>query len=186
MVDLDVTPRPLAVRPATLDDADAIAALVHLAYRSDESRQGWTTELELVGGQRTDPAMVASMVEDPEGLVLVSPDAEGLLACCHLQRRVGGGYLGMFAVRPGRQGNGVGRRMLVAAERWVVREWGAHRLELTVLGQRPELIAWYERRGFVLTGELHDFPYGDERFGTPHRPDLVLLEMAKTLSEVQE
>jgi GNAT superfamily N-acetyltransferase len=173
---------PLDVRAATVDDAEAVAELVHAAYRSDESRRGWTTEADLVGGRRADPAMIRHIVglADDEVLVAVGPDGVPF-ACCHLERRDGGAYLGMFAVRPGRQGSGVGRRMLAAAEAWARDRWGATTLEITVLNHRPELMAWYERCGFTPTGESHPFPYEDRRFGEPRRPDLVLLGMHKPI-----
>ncbi|WP_188037501.1 GNAT family N-acetyltransferase [Actinotalea sp. JY-7885] len=170
-----------APRAARLADAEAVVALVHSAYRSDESRLGWTTESHLVGGQRVDAEMVRRLVADDDGAVLVLEDEDGLLACCHVERRPGTAHLGMFAVRPMRQGRGVGRRLLAAAEDQA-RAWGREVLELTVLEHRPELLAWYERRGFVLTGVRHPFPYGDERFGVPRRPDLTLLGMAKPLT----
>lgn len=176
----------LTVRVAAAEDAEAVAALVQSSYRGEESRRGWTTEADLIGGQRTDPAMVRDLVTSPESVVLVATEQDGtLVACCHVARRPGAGYLGMFAVRPGRQGNGYGRAMLDAAERHVREAWAGDRLELTVLNHRPELMAWYERCGFVRTGEEHDFPYGDERYGRPRRDDLVLLEMAKDLAAEQ-
>lgn len=173
---------PLDVRPATVDDAEAVAALVHAAYRSEESRRGWTTEADLVGGQRADPAMVRHLVcrEDDEVLVAVGDDGAPF-ACCHLERRDGAAFLGMFAVRPQAQGGGVGRAMLAAAEAWARDRWGATTLEITVLNHRPELLAWYERCGFTRTGEEHAFPY-DQRFGEPRRPDLVLLGMTKPIA----
>jgi GNAT superfamily N-acetyltransferase len=170
------------VRPATVDDAEAIAALVHAAYRSEESRRGWTSEAHLVAGQRADAAMIRHLVGLPDDEVLVAPGDDGLpVACCHLERREGGAYLGMFAVRPHAQGAGVGRRMLAAAEAWVRDRWGSTTLEITVLNHRPELLAWYERCGFSRTGEEHPFPYEDRRFGEPRRPDLVLLGMSKPI-----
>lgn len=179
-----------APRPATADDAEAVADLVHAAYRSEESRQGWTTESHLVGGQRVDAAMVRELVAADDGVVLVlddpavgatSPERPArLIACCHVERRAGTAYVGMFAVRPAIQGQGLGRRMLAAAERQA-RDWGRTTLELTVLDHRPELLAWYERCGFALTGVRHPFPYGDDRFGLPQRPDLALLGMSKPL-----
>lgn len=172
----------LTIRPATADDAGALAAVVQSAYRGDSSRQGWTTEADLLDGQRADAAMVRTAVTAPGTVVLVAENpADGVVACCQLERRDASAYLGMFAVRPDRQGTGVGRAVLDAAEAQA-RGWGARRLELTVLNQRPELVAWYERCGFAMTGVLHDFPYGDERYGVPRRPDLVLQEMAKQLT----
>src|SRR5690606_8135754 len=91
-------------------------------------------------------------------------------------------YLGMFAVRPAIQGGGIGRAVLAAAERRVVVEWSVERMEMTVLDARPELIAWYRRRGYQPTGATDAFPYGDERFGTPRRPDLRFVVLAKDLA----
>lgn len=196
-------PLPLRVRAATAVEAEDVAALVHSAYRSDESRQGWTTEADLVGGQRVDAAMVRSFVAADGNVVLVAvldeaaldeaaldeagarDDAPGgpapVVACCHLQRRARGAYLGMFAVRPGLQGRGVGRAVLAAAEQHVRDRWGLGTVEITVLDHRPELLAWYERCGFRPTGERHAFPADAERFGVPRRPDLQLLGMTKHL-----
>lgn len=173
------SPVVLDVRTATVHDAEAVAALVHSAYRADESRLGWTTEADLVGGQRVDVAMVRALVEAPDSAVLVAGNA-AVVACCHVERRGTAAYVGMFAVRPGLQGRGAGRQMLRAAEEHAV-GWGADRLELSVLNHRPELIAWYQRCGFSLTGEQHAFPYGDERYGRPLRQDLALLTMVRSL-----
>ena len=185
----------LVVRLASTEDAEAVAELVHSAYRGEESRRGWTTEADLIGGQRTDAAMVRELVDGQTSIVLVgrrdgadgADGADGgagtLLACCLLEHRGDAAYLGMFAVRPGLQGQGVGRTMLRAAEEVAGTHWGVRTVQLTVLDRRPELIAWYERCGFSLTGERHTFPYGDERFGVPHHDDLALLGMAKVLAE---
>lgn len=172
----------LTVRSATVDDAPAVADLVHRAYRADESRRGWTTEADLIGGQRTDTAMVRELVTAPGSVVLVGQEQDRLLVCCHLERRERSAYLGMFAVHPDGQGRGTGRAMLAAAEAHA-RRWAAEQIELTVLAQRPELIAWYERCGFALTGQEQQFPYGDPRFGLPRRDDLVLLGMSRRVGE---
>ena len=54
-------------------------------------------------------------------------------------------------------------------------------MEMTVITQRRELIAWYERRGYTVTGESRPFPHSDERFGLPRRTDLVFEVLAKPL-----
>ena len=56
-------------------------------------------------------------------------------------------------------------------------------MHMTVIVQRTELIAWYERRGYRRTGERKPFPYGDERFGLPQRDDLVFEVLRKSLSQ---
>jgi GNAT superfamily N-acetyltransferase len=171
-------------RLATVDDVPAIVALVESAYRGASSRAGWTTEADLLDGQRTDAEAVHSIVEAPDRVVLLAlGDAGDLVACCELRERPAGvAYFGMFAVVPTVQGGGVGRIVLETAERWVVEQWGATRMEMTVLAQREDLIAWYERRGYRRTGQTAPFPYGDERFGLPRRPDLYFVLLEKELT----
>ena len=174
---------PLTFRTATQDDIPAVVALVESAYRGDASRAGWTTEADLLDGQRTDADAVAAIVADPASRILLALDSSGrLVGCAQLTARAGGTvYFGMFAVRPGRQGTGLGTRILAEAERHAATLWNATAMEMTVIEQRTELIAWYERRGYRRTGERRPFPYGDERFGIPKRPDLVFAVLRKEL-----
>ena len=161
----------------------AIVELVESAYRGDASRVGWTTEADLLDGQRTDAAAVADTVAAATSVVLLSIDEAGTMAaCCQVDRRDDDiAYFGMFAVRPQAQGSGIGGDLLAEAERHARVEFGARELEMTVIGQRSELIAWYERRGYRRTGETRPFPYGDERFGIPRRDDLHFVVLAKRL-----
>jgi ribosomal protein S18 acetylase RimI-like enzyme len=173
----------LPVERATASDAAEVVALVNSAYRGDSSRAGWTTEADLLGGQRTDVAGILDAIAADERRLLLHRAAEGvLLACVLLERRPGGGcYLGMLTVRPDLQAAGLGRRLLAAAEKYAAAELGASYVEMTVIGVRTELIAWYERRGYARTGERRPFPYGDERFGQPRRPDLAFEVLRKSL-----
>ena len=170
-------------RVATGDDVAAIVRLVESAYRGESSRAGWTTEADLLDGQRTDePAVRAITVADDRVALLAFDDRQDLLGCCELRRRpFDTAYFGMFAVVPTRQGGGIGKELLAAAEGWVVDAWGARRMEMTVLAQRGDLIEWYERRGYRRTGETEPFPYDDIRFGLPRQPDLHFVVMAKDL-----
>ncbi|MDK1474705.1 GNAT family N-acetyltransferase [Streptomyces sp. 549] len=175
-----------AFRPAVPDDVDTLVALVESAYRGDASRAGWTTEADLLDGQRTDPEGVRAVVEDPDSVLLTAHVAGRLLACCQVQRRTAPegeptAYFGMFAVHPGAQGGGLGKRVLAEAEDVARGRWAAARMEMTVITAREDLIAWYERRGYVRTGELSPFPYGDERFGIPRRDDLAFERLVKPL-----
>ena len=165
----------MRVRPAEPPDVDAIVALVESAYRGDASRAGWTTEADLLDGQRTD----ADEVRDALPHLLVTDD---LTACCVLEPRGSSGYFGMFAVSPGLQGRGVGSRLLAAAEERA-RALGLKTVEMTVLSARSELIAYYERRGYRPTGETKPFPYGNERFGKPRTPNLEFVVLRKALDD---
>jgi ribosomal protein S18 acetylase RimI-like enzyme len=172
---------PLAFRPAAREDVPALVELVESAYRGEASRAGWTTEADLLEGQRTDPEGVLEVIEKPDGLLLTVWDQDVLVACCQLEHRGSHAYFGMFAVRPVRQGAGLGKVVIAEAERLARDEWGVERMQMTVIVQREDLIAWYERRGYTRTGELVPFPYGDERFGVPTRDDLRFEVLTKDL-----
>ncbi len=172
-----------AYRRARPDEVPALVALVESAYRGEPAESAWTTEAHLIGGQRVDRDMLGAAMADPRTAVLVRVDPTGeLVACCELRQLDGAvASFGMFAVSPDRQAAGVGRELLEEAERVVVREWGATRMELSVIDVRIELVDWYRRRGYEPTGEQQPFPYGDERFGRPRRDDLRFVVLAKDL-----
>jgi len=177
-----VLTRPLLTfRDATTDDVTDVVALIESAYRGDASRVGWTTEADILHGQRTDPDGVRDVVQRPDSRLLLADRDGSLVACCQLEHRGSACYFGMFAVRPGLQGGGVGKTVLAEAERLAREDWAATAMEMTVISVRDELIAFYERRGYRRTGELSPFPYGDERFGLPQRDDLAFERLVKEL-----
>ncbi|GAU67286.1 putative acetyltransferase [Streptomyces sp. NBRC 110611] len=171
----------LTFRTALDADIPGLVELIESAYRGDASRAGWTTEADLLEGQRTDPEGVAAVVGNEAGRLLVVERDGELIACCQLEHRGDHAYFGMFAVRPALQGGGLGKLIIAEAERTVREAWGAREMRMTVIKQREELIAWYERRGYRRTGRLSPFPYGDERFGVPRRDDLEFELLVKPL-----
>lgn len=169
-----------AVRVATLADADAVVALVERAYRGDQSHAGWTTEADLLDGQRTDVDDVRDAIT-AHTLLLVH-EGERLVASVLLKGQVDAVLLGMFAVEPTLQGSGLGRFVLDHAEAQMRTRFGANRGRMTVLAQRRELLDWYTRRGWKPTGAREPFPYGNPRFGLPKRDDLEFLVLEKELT----
>jgi ribosomal protein S18 acetylase RimI-like enzyme len=172
----------LAIREAVTADAAALAALVNSAYRGASSKAGWTTEADLLDGQRTDVERLVETIAAPGNVILVNEQGGVLFGCVHLERTDEACYLGMLTIRPTCQGSGLGRQLLEAAERWAVEHWSSRSMHMTGIVQRTELIAWYERRGYRRTGERKPFPYGDERFGLPRRADLVFDVLRKPLA----
>ena len=137
----------------------------------------------MLGGQRTDAGRVAELVAASDDTVIMLAEREGVLLGCVMvnQESAECAYIGMFAVRPTAQNSGLGRALLAEAERHARATWGATSARMTVIAQRQELIAWYERRGYARTGETEAFPYGDARFGLPTRDDLYFVVLKRTL-----
>ncbi len=166
----------LPLRPATVDDVLALHALIERAYRGPASRAGWTHEADYLTGPRTHAAALAAIIANPAETFLVAVDGERLVACVQLSDKGGGlAYLGFLAVEPTGQANGLGRLMIDAVEERA-RGFGATRMEMTVVDRRTTLIAYYQRRGYGLTGETRPFP-AELREGDP----LAFVVLAKDL-----
>lgn len=173
----------LLIRRASLDDLEALNSLIHRAYRGESAKAGWTHEADFLEGQRTDRGELTVILTEPRRLMLAAEAKGALIGCVQLiDEGEGGAYLGMLSVEPTLQASGLGRRLMAEAEADVVRRWGSRRMRMTVIRQRPALIAWYERRGYRLTGVTAPFPLDDEHFGIPLRRDLEFVELAKDLN----
>jgi ribosomal protein S18 acetylase RimI-like enzyme len=171
----------LRFRRATVEDVPSIVALVESAYRGDASRRGWTTEADLLDGQRTDAAAVTDLMSAAGSRFLLAEEQGRLVGSLLLAHEPPNAYIGMFAIRPDCQGREFGRQLLHEAERVARVEWTVGGIRMTVIAQRLELIAWYERRGYAQTGEREPFPYGQPRFGLPRRDDLYFVTLFKAL-----
>lgn len=166
-----------SIDQATELDADAIASLVNQAYRPEGHDCGWTHEAALVSGLRISPAQVRALFRVGSS-VLVMRSEHGLLACVHIEQAGQACYIGMLATLPSTQNQGLGKAMLQAAEALATQQYGANRLKMLVLSSRPELQAYYERRGYTLTGHREPYPlYAG--VGVPRRDDLIVMEMSK-------
>lgn len=167
-------------------DCDELAVLVNHAYRGDSSRAGWTTEADLLDGQRTDAAALRAQIAGPGHAILCLRAAAagpilGCVAVHDIDDEGGRGvYFGMLTVRPDMQARGLGRALLDRIEE-LARERGARRVTMTVIPLRQTLVAWYERRGFRPRGDVRPFPYDQPAFGMPKRPDLTLAVFEKVL-----
>jgi len=172
----------IMIRRATIDDVPALHALVERAYRGDAARAGWTHEADLLDGQRSDAASLNALLGKAGNRILLAHDGDALIgSVALLPTGPAIAHLGMLAVDPARQDGGVGKRLIEAAEQEAAAAH-AYAIEMTVIRQRPELIAWYARRGYRPTGEERPFPHDDARFGLPRRRDLAFVVLEKPLS----
>jgi len=170
----------LTISPASTADIPALVALVNSAYRGESSKKGWTTEADLLDGQRTDPASMENELNKPGSVILKCADSSGrLLGCVYLERQNNFLYLGMLTVLPEMQGAGIGKQLLQASERYAT-EHGFSSIRMTVISIRRELIDWYERQGYSDTLIRRPFPAGDPKFGIP-RQELEFIVMEKLL-----
>jgi ribosomal protein S18 acetylase RimI-like enzyme len=169
----------MSIIPATLTDVPELTALINLSYRGESSKKGWTTEANLIDGQRIDNESLTEQMEDPNAVVLKNTDETGkITGCVYLQKRGDKLYLGMLTVSPLLQTNGLGRQLLQAAEDYT-RSINYHTITMTVITTRTELVSWYERRGYQKNGEVIPLVI-PEKFGILKQP----LNMFKLEKEV--
>jgi ribosomal protein S18 acetylase RimI-like enzyme len=168
----------LSFRRATAEDAQAITDLVNSAYRGETSRQGWTTEADLLDGLRTTPQEIQQLITAQDSFLLLCHQGAMLAGSVHVEKQSEQAYIGMFVVRPDIQGAGIGKHLLKEAETLASKEWGVSSFIMIVITSRHELIAFYERRGYRRTGEFSEFPVNPELW-TPKVSGLKMERMKK-------
>ena len=174
----------ISFRRAQLSDATVVAELVNSAYRGESSRAGWTTEADILGGQRTDTDEITCLIKTKDSVILVCLCGDLVIGSLHLEKIDSEtAYLGMLVIKPVLQAQGLGKRFMQQAEEFVRAEWGIKRIEMQVITLRDELIAYYQRRGYQFTGEIRPFPEFDPKFGLPKVKGLRLSVMLKILAD---
>lgn len=186
-------PALLPLRRATPSDIPAIVALINTSFSGETKIEGnkadWANFSSIVDGERTSIAALTREIEaGPQNHLLVVTEESTIVACVCLEppkTSTGKWYLGYLSVSPRIQKGGCGRRLLLAAEAFAV-ERGATSMRLSVVNERKELIEWYERRGYVFTGELEPFPYGSATFGEIRwvKPGLTLVYLVKEFEKL--
>ena len=170
-------------KTATNQNAQEIANLVNSAYRGEYSQQGWTTEASLLGGQRTDAESLQILIDSPLNQIEIAYEGESqsIIGSVHLIQEIPDTlYFGMLTVEPRAQAKGLGKIILKHVENIALR-YGLKRIRFTVIPNRTELVAFYQRRGFNATGKSEPFPEQDPKFGMPKVEGLILLEYDKMI-----
>ena len=163
-------------RKADLNDVKILFTLLNSAYRGDSAREGWTYESDLVGGLRTTPEALREIIGKKNESFLLALSENKILGCAHIIDEGEELYFGMIAVKPNLQNQKIGSKILEEIDRIAIEDKKSA-VRLVVIHPRKELIAYYERKGFRLTGQSEPFPTE-----YPAKiPGLHLLEMKKTL-----
>ena len=172
----------IVLHPAKEAEYPQIVALTNWAFRQTGPQASWNVEALIAGDRVTEATLREDLAKTPAAHLLVWRDSDDeRLGHVWLEPADHGAwYLGLLTVRPDRQDQKLGRALLTAAEGYAC-ERGAQRIRMTVIDQRHTLIAWYERRGYLRTGDTQPFPYDDDRFGTPLSPDLFFVVLERAL-----
>jgi GNAT superfamily N-acetyltransferase len=129
------------IRTGTLADTESIASLINKAF---------IVERVAFDGNRTSSEKVRALFES--GSFLLAESRSSLVGCVYLETRGPRGYLGLLSVDPLFEGQGLGRRLMDAAERHA-RSIGLDALDLRIISPRAEaLLPFYRKLGYAETG----------------------------------
>lgn len=168
---------------ACIADIAAITNLLNNAYRGENSKQGWTTEADLIAGNvRTDENNILEVMQQTGSVFLkYTNDEQEITGCVNLQQHGDKIYLGMFSVMPQMQGAGIGKQLLKAAEEYAL-HLQCSSIYMAVISVRSELINWYKRHGYADTGERK--PFIEDGLTGKHLQAMEFMVLEKSLSKV--
>ena len=133
----------LRIRHGVADDAEPLARLINAAF---------VVERPIFDGDRTDPDGVRAFMRT--GKFLLAEESSDPVGCVYVELRGDRGYIGLLSVDPARQGTGLGRKLMEAAELFF-RAAGCVAVDLRVVSARAPLPAFYRHLGYA---ESHTVP----------------------------
>ena len=146
-------------------DAEEITGLVNSVYRGENSKKGWTTEADFLEGIRITTEKVSEIIKRKNDVIILAIDENSIIGCVHLENAGVYSYLGMLSVDVNVQAKGIGKLLITECERYTKEVFGLNEIRMKVISRRTELIAYYERRGYKITGNREEFGRRGETFG---------------------
>lgn len=176
--------KPLQFRIVCAEDAERIQQLIESAFQADDSRADWVGDMDLASNFHIGVDAILPFITSPESKFLIATDPETgtIVGTIAVTRRDQDARLALLAVDPALHRGGIGRQVVRHAEDYCRRTWGANKLTLNALSNRPALISWYMRFGYQTTGEKTAFPH--DRFPDMTLPEgLHFVELEKGISQ---
>lgn len=166
----------MSITKVAATDIPELENLVNHAYRGEESKKGWTSEAYLLRGIRINKETLSAYLQQENVTILKYTDIDNkIIGTVYLEVKGNALYLGMLSVSPVVQSKGTGRALLQEAEVFA-KAHNCDKISMTVISVRSELISWYERRGYVFTGEMQPF-HGDGKFGeSDQKLEFIVME----------
>lgn len=174
---------------AQQNQIDVLVELVNQAYRPDEAEQSWSNEAHLVKGNRISQQQMQALWTDHSTLLILKSMqmdtakkrlVEKILGCVYIEYQDTAAYIGMLTIAITYQNQGLGHLMLGQAEQHIKKRAAIKTIQMSVLSGRPELLAFYQRRGYQLTGESSAYPV-DADVGQPFDANLKIIKLEKNL-----
>ncbi len=177
---MDSIKNRLQFRTAKIEDSDNICVLVNSVYRGENAKKGWTTEAELLDGVRITTEKINEIIKTENHIILLILLENKTIGCVYLQKKNNKCHLGMLSVNVDFQNKGIGKILIDKSEDYAKNEFLCDEMEMKVIGQRTELVEYYQRRGYILTGQKENFVMG-KHFGELKVKDLYFAYLIKSL-----
>lgn len=158
-------PDKITLQIASRDDAERITSLVNSVYRGEDAKKGWTTEANFIDGIRITEEKVREIISKESDVIILAGIDNCMIGCVHLENKGKYSLLGMLSVDVNYQDKGIGKILINECERYTREVWNLNEIKMKVITRRKELIEYYLRRGYDLTGEREEFGSGSDTFG---------------------
>lgn len=153
-----------------------ITSLVNSVYRGENAKKGWTTEADILGGIRISEKKVREIIGSQNNVIILAVLDDKVIGCVHLEKEGNSCWLGMLSVDVNFQTHGIGKIMIEKSEEYASNVFKCGEMKMKVIGIRTELVDYYVRRGYRLTGEREDFFTAEDTFGEP-KTDVIYFEI---------
>lgn len=157
----------ITLAAAETKDSEAIAALVNSVYRGENAKKGWTTEAGFLEGIRITAEKVEEIISRNTDIIIKAVLSGEITGCVHLENKGGYSLLGMLSVDVRFQDKGIGKLLINECERYTKEVFRLNEIKMKVISRRTELIDYYIRRNYTVTGEREEFGSGGDTFGRP-------------------